>query len=302
MKKELSVGQFRHHLEGKGPGIGVGPLMDDGTCAFAAIDLDRPDFKLAQEMMALLPGVTWLERSRSGNAHVLAYFREPIEAWVPRGIMRECLAALGHRDVEVFPKSDCLLPGMYGNYINLSYHGDTRPMLAMMNHTDSGDGLVGFVQFGSPLATAHCPLESFVSVATEWMNDPNDWRKRAKWLGIPSPQERELSQTREFGNSPHLHKCAAYIIEHRDDQPITEGHRAAVYFSLAKMLSNWSEVDSDEALSMMALVNDASPDPIPVAELKRILFNAERGQFTSTSCDDPLVRPFRDPTCTIGDN
>jgi hypothetical protein len=73
-----------------------------------------------------------------------------------------------------------------------------------------------------------------------------------------------------------------------------------VYFALAKMLSNWSEIDSDEALNMMALVNDASPDPIPSSELRRILANAERGGFTSTSCDDPLVLEYRDPTCKIG--
>lgn len=294
IKKPLTVGQFRHHLEGKGPGIGVGPLMDDGTCCFAAIDLDRPDFELAQELMKLLPGATWLERSRSGNAHVLAYFRDPIEAWVPRGIMREALAALGERGVEVFPKNDRLV-GNYGNYLNLSYHGDARPMVAWHSGGTIYAGWAGNVHPG-----VEFELEKFVGLATEQLNLPDDWRKRAKWLGVPSPQEREASQAREFGTSPYLHKCAAYIIEHRDSNPVTVGHRAAVYFSLAKMLSHWSEIDSDEALDMMALVNDASPDPISAAELRRILSNAERGQYTSTSCDDALVLPFRDPTCKIG--
>jgi hypothetical protein len=65
------------------------------------------------------------------------------------------------------------------------------------------------------------------------------------------------------------------------------------------MLSNWSEIDHDEALEMMVLVNEASPDRISPAELRRILSNAERGQFTSTGCDDPLVLPFSDPDCPI---
>jgi hypothetical protein len=57
--------------------------------------------------------------------------------------------------------------------------------------------------------------------------------------------------------------------------------------------------EHDECLAMLALVNDASPDPISAAELDRILFNAERGQFTSTSCDDPLFLPYADPECKL---
>lgn len=288
--KPPSIAEYATHVAGKGPGLGIGPLLPDGTCWFAAIDLDRPDFDLAKNLMGLLPGVSWLERSRSGNAHILVFFSEPIEAWVTRGIMREALAAYGEKSVEVFPKSDVLHPGMVGNYLNLPYYGDTRPVI--MWH---GDG-----QFHWKVQE-NFSLREFTRLAMYERNEPNAWRKRAKWLGVPSPQEREASQVREFGTSPNLHKCATYIIEHREDNPVREGHRAAVYFSLAKMLSNWSEIDHDEAYNLMALVNDASPDPIPSEELGRILFNAERGQFTSTGCDDPLVIEYRDPTCKIGD-
>jgi hypothetical protein len=290
---------FAAHVAGRGAGLGIGPLLPDGTCYFGAIDLDRPDLELAKELMKLLPGVCWLERSRSGNAHVLVFFSEPIEAWVVRGILRETLAAVGEESVEVFPKNDQLAPGSVGSYLNLPYFGNTRPVLARcangkvywFPHALRGDQDVA-TQPGVPFG-------EFVRVATQSLNASAEWCKRASWLAIPSPKEREQSGVRDFGTSPQLHRCAEYIIRNRDSNPVTVGHRASVFFSLAKQLMNWSECDNEEALELMELVNDASPDPITRSELRRILSNVERGEFRSTGCDDPTVIPFSDPECPI---
>lgn len=240
--------------------------------------------------MKLLPGTSWLERSRSGNAHVLVFFASPVEAWVTRGIMREVLAALRQRNVEVFPKTDRLLPGMVGSYLNLPYFGDTRPIIGFHGPAGQTSGRPNDVW----------PLHDFTQFALLWRNDPEDWRKRARWLGVPSPEERAQGGTTTFGTSGTLHLCGQHVIEHRDDNPVVAGHRAVVYFSLSKMLANWSEIDDDEALSMLALVNDSSPDPITAGELGRIYNNAKRGQFTSTGCDDPLFELYRHPDCRIG--
>lgn len=276
---------YMEHLDGHGNGIGIGPLLADGTCWFAAIDLDRPDFVLAQEMMSLLPGVSWLERSRSGNAHVHTFFSSTIDAWVPRGILREACAALGERGVEVFPKTDRLLPGMVGNYLNLPYFGDTRPIIAWQD--DEG------------YKERELTAEQFAALALNNRNDPADWIKRARWMGIPSPAQRDTAKSQQFGEQPYLHMCAEHVLANRDKNPVVAGHRAVVYFTLAKQFSNWREIDHDEALTLMTEVNDASPDPIPTAELERILKNAERGEFTSTGCDDPLFAPYAHPDCPI---
>ena len=62
---------YLKHLEGRGHGLGIAPLLDDGTVWFAAIDLDEPNFEAAKEMQEFLGfATTWIERSRSGNAHV----------------------------------------------------------------------------------------------------------------------------------------------------------------------------------------------------------------------------------------
>lgn len=295
VKQKPLYEEFSRHLNGQPPGLGIGPLMADGTCWFAAIDLDRPDFGLAQQLSESLPGVNWVERSRSGNAHILAFFSEPIEAWIPRGIMREALAAFGERTVEVFPKNDRLLPGMFGNYLNLPYHGEDRPIIAWKDD----EGFKRDWKDIGPHETTGVELDRFVKLAMGNRNDPREWRKRARWLGVPSPEEREATGTRSFGTAPHLHMCGEYVLTNRETNPVATGHRAVVFFSLAKMLANWSEVDSDEALNLLTMVNDCATDPIPAEELERILFNAERGQFTSTGCDDPLFLPYAHPDCKI---
>lgn len=276
---------YTDHLEGKGEGLGIAPLMDDGRVWFAAVDLDEPDFEAAEEISAFLSfdGHAWVERSRSGNAHVWCFFAEPIDAWIPRGIMREATAAIGKPTVEVFPKADKLREGMLGSYINLPYHGDARPMLSE-----------GY----------EVPVESFVrdTLALDgFLNSSNEWRKRADWLMISPPEHRE--QKNEFGKSPDLHICAQNIIARRDEVPVSEGHRNVVYFCLAKMLSNWESCGQEEALQLMKVVRDSSDaqgvDHVSDSELRRILRNAEQGEFSSTGCDDPLMAPYVDPACRI---
>jgi hypothetical protein len=274
---------FVHHLEGQGHGIGIAPLLDDGTVSFAAIDLDEPNFAAAKEMQQMLGfATTWIEESRSGNAHVWAFFREPIDAWIPRGIFRETTAAIGKPTIEIFPKQDKLLEGMVGNYINLPYHGNARPILA-----DSGE---------------HLPRFDFLEKALISANDLASWRKRADWLSIAPPEQRERDSV-QHGTAKELHKCAEYIIANRDENPIAEGHRNVVYFNLAKMLTHYEGFDHDEAWDLLCKVRDSATekgvDSVADSELRRILSNAERGGFTSTGCDDPLMQPYIHPECPI---
>lgn len=284
-QRPLTPGDVMNHLQGEGSGIGVPPLRPDNTVVFAAIDLDEPDFYAAREMQTFIPGTSFLERSRSGNAHVWVFFREPLEAWVAMGILKEATIAAGKEHVEVFPKNHDFARVRVGNYINLPYHGDERHIF---------DNTLGMPFPSERMMT----LETFLALAGgDRRNDPNAWRKRARFLLIEPPDQRE--STREHGTQPTLHMCAEWVIEHRDDRPVVEGHRNAVYFALARQLTNWSECDHEEALEMMKLVNEASPDPLPLVEIKRILGNAERGAYTSTGCDDPGFLPYAHPNCPI---
>lgn len=279
---------YKAHLAGKDSGLGIFPLRDDGTVSFAAIDLDQPDFKLAQTLSAMLPGTTWIERSRSGNAHVWAFFAEPVDGWIPRGIMRFALEALGRPEVEVFPKQDRLLEGMVGNYINLPWHGPDRPILYEPLPDDAA-------------REPHEPWADrarWISVAYKTRNDPEEWRVRALALGLQPPEERPVS-SREQGDLGFLHDCAMSIYKNRLDNPVVEGHRNAVYFHFTKQLLNYREMTEDEARTLLHELNEAASPPAPEREVDRIFNNARSGGFTGTGCDDPLMAPYVLDSCPI---
>lgn len=264
---------FAAHLAGWQPGLGIFPLRDDGTVYFGAVDLDEPNRDLAFALQELIPGVAFIERSRSGNFHVWVFFSDPLEAWVVRGILKAVCESVGRSKLEVFPKQSKLLPGMVGNYINLPYFGDERPILSATSAMD------------------------FVEDASDNLNDPQRWLVRARRLGI---QEEEFNGAgREQGTSATLHVCAEKIIRERETNPVGEGHRHVVLFNLAKMLLDWREIDDDEAFAYLQEVNYASPDPLSGRDLRRAFDNAKRGGYTSTGCDDPLMAPYTDKRCKI---
>ena len=279
IKNPPTLDIYRNHLLGQGPGLGIAPLRDDGTVLFAAIDLDEPDFDAAFEMQGYLPGPSFVESSRSGNAHVWVFFGAPIEAWIPRGILKEAILAAGKEHVEVFPKQDRLLPGMLGNYINLPYYGKDRPIY-------TGASRLPYT------------LEGFIESAQCGLNDRQTWLNRANWLSIGPPEARSTEHA-EFGTQEQLHICADYVIDNCSINPVMPGHRAVVFFALAKQLLNCVLFDADETLRILREVNAESPEPVPDSELRRTVDNVVRGQFTSTGCDDPLFAPYAHPDCPI---
>lgn len=269
---------YQLHLAGEGSGLGIFPLRDDGTVSFAAIDIDEPDFELARTLQNLLPGQSWIERSRSGNAHVWAFFSAPVEGWVPRGLMKFALEAVGRPNVEVFPKQDRLLPDMLGNYINLPWHGQDRPIVDVQ---------------GEPL-----DRREWIEYAHDDRNDPESWRRRAIAVGIKPPGERPAN-TRAQGELGFLHDCALHILRNRETNPIREGSRNTVYFHVACQLLNYRDMSAEEALTLLHELNAAALPPAPEREVDRIFANAERSGMTATGCDDPLMAPYVLPTCPI---
>jgi hypothetical protein len=284
-RRPVTLMDYEDHLRGEGSGIGIFPMLDTNECYFGAIDLDEPNFELAAAMQLLIPGASWVEQSRSGNAHVWVFFHNATPAWAIRTILRGATEAVGRKDVEIFPKQDQLRPGGVGNYINLPFHGTERPILV------SG-GVMG------PALTV-LPIEDFLVQAIELRHAPDSWERRARALGGTPPAERE--DTGEWGEAPFLHECGAYIIEGAlsGDRPITPGHRHQVMFHLAKQLLNWRDLSSAEAGDILAEVNASMPKPLYRGELERLFSNAITGQFTSTGCDDPVMAPYVKPDCPI---
>jgi len=113
------------HLIGK-TSLGIYPLIDDGTCRFGSIDLDRDDLSLALEIRDQLWNIgmkpAFIERSKSKGYHIWVFFSKPVKAKEIRHILNTVLSKL-NLTLEVFPKQDRLNEGEIGNYINLPYFG-----------------------------------------------------------------------------------------------------------------------------------------------------------------------------------
>lgn len=117
---------WQAHLNGA-KGLGIVPIRDDGTCLWSVIDVDKYDIDfnaLAQTIEdQKLPLV--ICRSKSGGAHIYAFFKDPVLASDARALMTrmETLLRLGRN--EVFPKQDKL--EVYdgerenGNWLNMPY-------------------------------------------------------------------------------------------------------------------------------------------------------------------------------------
>jgi len=210
------------------------------------------------------------------------FFDGNAEAWAVRTILRNATEAVGRKDVEIFPKQDGLRPGGVGNFINLPYYGDTRPILEL-------DENVGGLM---PM-----PFSLFLGMAVANRQDPAAWERRARAIGGKPPEEREKSS--EWGTAPKLHMCAQKIMAERDTNPVQPGARHQVLFHVACQFLNWRDCDAQEAWEWVNEINDSSPSPLSHNELDRLFQNAEQGQFTFTGCDDPVMQPYVHPDCPI---
>lgn len=278
---------FEAHLRGdQNADLGIYLVRDDNTVTYALVDIDEPDFNLAKEVAETMPtDAAWVERSRSGNFHVFTFFDEPLEAYYARAVLRGVIIACGRPDLELFPKQDGLREGMVGNYASIPWHGEQRPIVWGTSSEESEAGNI--------------TRESFLFEADAFRTPAEQWRRRGRALG---GKPRSETRSGEFGERNSLHVCANYIFEHRHDNPLEEGHRATVLFNLAKMYANCKHYNQQEAEQFVEAVNQAGTNPIPTREVKRFVNNAYEGGFTSTGCDDPLMRPYVSPDCKIAAN
>lgn len=119
---------WERHLKGEIQ-LGIVPIRDDATCVFGAIDID--DYKTdhgalnAKIKKLKLPLVHC--RSKSGGAHLYAFFSEPTPAERVRELLAGWAASLGYAAVEIFPKQSALHSASdIGNWINMPYSGGDK--------------------------------------------------------------------------------------------------------------------------------------------------------------------------------
>lgn len=125
-----SISNYEAHLNGE-IGLGLVPVQENGTCRFAAIDIDVDTIDHAQLFESVskrhLPLAVC--RSKSGGAHLYAFMDQGFPAPVVRDVLRKWATLLGHPRAEIFPKQDLIGRDNVGSWINLPYfagNGGTR--------------------------------------------------------------------------------------------------------------------------------------------------------------------------------
>ena len=147
LKEPVVAENYRLHLEGK-KSLGVYPLLDDGTCYFAAVDLDVKDWKQALAIRNELGDVgvpAYIAESKGKGFHIYL-FGEPFVARDVRYLLLGVLRKL-KVSAEVFPKQDRLDEVItLGNYINLPCFGPSRQFQTTEHKPIQTTSALGLIQ------------------------------------------------------------------------------------------------------------------------------------------------------------
>ena len=117
---------WQQHIDGTRR-LGIPPICEDGTCVWAAIDIDDYTIdhgKLVQTLQQ--NGIKALVcRTKSGGAHVFVFFKEPVSADIVIPKLRDMAVLLGRGTAEVFPRQEQIdtANGKFGNWLNMPYFG-----------------------------------------------------------------------------------------------------------------------------------------------------------------------------------
>ena len=161
---------WRRHLSGT-YGVGVVPMLENGTCFWGCVDLDIYDVdpaRIAAQVKALaVPAIVCV--SKSGGKHVFLWAKAPVPASLMRARLAELAQALGYPTAERFPKSDSVTE-CGGNWLNMPWYGgesSTRYAVRLdglaytiTEFLDAAEGLkaaTGLEWFSTPLCLPSAP-------------------------------------------------------------------------------------------------------------------------------------------------
>lgn len=241
---------YSAHLLGS-RGLGLVPVRRDGTCRFAAIDIDVDTINhqdlYRQIQTRRLP--LHVCRSKSGGAHLYLFVQEPgIRASLVSSTLRRWAIALGFPRSEVFPKQGHINKENLGSWINLPYYGGDRTTRYSVNER----GAIDLNQF----------LES-INFYHEGM------------LVDDSPEVRSV----DLGAMP---PCLVQITK----EGVLEGSRNGVLFNVGVFFrkadpENWAQRLEEYN------IKEGKP-PLSVREMKGIIKSLDRGRYQYTCNQEPL--------------
>lgn len=259
IKEQVTMDHWKGHIEGK-VGLGVVPIRDDGTVAFAAVDVDRYDVdhaameKRIEELV--LPLVVC--RSKSGGAHLYVFFRHPVRAASVREALFEWAIALGHPKVEIFPKqSELAGEDDVGSWINVPYfNAANTDRYAIRN--------------GAALT-----FDEFLDFAESRQTDARTLKRR-------------VVENDAYGDGP---PC----LQHLSATGFPVGTRNRALFNLGVYARKKYGDDWRRHLERMNA--ESMKPPLDSAEVQQIIRNLSKKTYRFTCSEDPIASACNRPVC-----
>ncbi|MDD5229691.1 MAG: primase C-terminal domain-containing protein [Candidatus Marinimicrobia bacterium] len=259
-KKPVTEANYRLHLEAK-VSLGVYMLLDDGTCNFAAVDIDEKAFDKALAIKNELKtrGISaYISASKGKGYHVSIYAETKFNASDIRKILADVIKKLGmNPKTEIFPKQDKLDPKIpYGNYINLPCFGYDRPYM-----TDDQQNLIP----SKALSLIKRVPESVIAAAIQALPVSTTTTTAAK-----NPEPSKTGNKR--GPRPKHPPCIMQIL-----QGVQQGARDEAAFALARHYLD-TQYTEDEVLALLIKWDEKNKPPFAdEKQLETKLKSAQKG-------------------------
>lgn len=274
IKSAIPEGLWEKHLEGKGPFLGVVPVMVNNTCYWGAIDLDDDNadhVELERQVNAArLPLVVC--RSKSGGAHLFLFLVDPAPARVVMNKLRAWSQALGLKNppddkgrvssIEVFPKQANTSDTNLGNWINLPYYNAKKT-----NRYAIIDG-------------KHATLDQFLRYAKE---------KRV------TAAQLESTQTNSDPSDDDFFKDGPPCLQKLHADGLSQGMRNSGLFNMAIYLKLKYPDDWDERVE--AYNEEKIDPPLPDDEVRAIIRSLDGKDYVYKCNDAPICEVCNRRAC-----
>lgn len=265
VKSNVTLDLWADHVAGKSP-IGIIPINEHNLCKWAVIDVDSYSINHSELVEKIeKQGVPLIVcKSKSGGAHLFAFFDDWVPAREAQQVMRGLSAALGLGNAEIFPKqSEVLLErGDFGTWLNMPYYDEGRTGRAAVKITGA---LMSLSEFLNVAQEKQSPLTSFkISITKSSNRNP------------------------EFTDGP---PC----LEHLTKLGFPEGTRnsglmALAIFAKKKYEVNWKEKVEEYNRAFME-------PPLSADEVKAVTRSVEKKDYRYSCKTQPLCNHCNSQVC-----
>lgn len=271
LRGPATLTMWKAHLEGKTP-LGVIPIMRDGKCMWASLDIDEYDDPLAEMVArvekAKLPLVPC--RSKSGGLHFWLFLAQPTQADLVQAALRNVAAHLGFGGCEIFPKQ---------TYV-LSERGDTGNWMVMPYFGGTFDGKLK-TQVGIKKTGAEMTIGEFLGIAEKSRVTEEQVVEMGEKRAAGTKGGKKVSKANTpFGDGP---PC----LQHMADGGFPEGGRNNSLFMIGLYLKRASPMDWQEKLEESN--RQHMQPPLDSEEVQIVVKQLEKREYQYTCKTEPMA-------------